>query len=58
MIMIEDQMEINASAHTVWSCLMDFSSYPQRNPLIPLIEGQATTESYLKVRLTSGARRL
>ena len=53
--MIEDQIEIDASAHTVWSCLMDFPSYPQWNPLIPLIEGQAALGSYLKVRLTPPA---
>ncbi len=52
MLTIEDQIEINAPAAVIWDCLMDFTHYPQWNPLIPFIEGTPTPGSSLNIRLT------
>ncbi|MCS6971921.1 MAG: SRPBCC domain-containing protein [Leptospiraceae bacterium] len=38
---IHTEIEIRATADTVWNVLIDFPRYPEWNPLIPRIEGMA-----------------
>ncbi len=52
MLKIETQIEINASAKEVWDCLLDFERYPEWNPLIRFIVGEAKIGTKLHVRIT------
>ncbi len=47
----QTQIHIKASASEVWKVLMDFDSYPQWNPFIKTIEGEAKVGEKLKVNL-------
>ncbi len=48
---LHSEIEIDASAESVWRILTDFSSYPQWNPFIRRISGEAKTGERLEVRL-------
>ncbi|MFC1476914.1 SRPBCC family protein [candidate division KSB1 bacterium] len=48
---IHSLIEIGASAENVWKILMDFPRYPEWNPFITNIEGEAKIDSKLKVKL-------
>ena len=43
------EIEINASAESVWRLLTDFEAYPQWNPFIRSIEGKPEPNSKLKI---------
>ena len=45
---LHTQIHIQASAAHVWSQLMDFASYPQWNPLVKSLQGQAVLGSRLR----------
>ena len=44
-------IEINSSAIAVWSCLLDFKSYPEWNPFIVSLKGKAQLGGRLEVVL-------
>jgi hypothetical protein len=44
------EIEIDTSAARVWEILMDFASYPEWNPFIREISGDARVGSMLRVR--------
>jgi hypothetical protein len=46
---LETKIEINTSAQLVWQILTDFDSYPEWNPFIRKINGEAKTGSRLQV---------
>jgi hypothetical protein len=46
---LETKIEINAPAQLVWQILTDFKSYPEWNPFIRKISGEAKTGSKLQV---------
>lgn len=46
---ISTEIEIFASADRVWQILMDFAAYPQWNPYIREISGEAKVGSKIKV---------
>ena len=48
---LHSQMEINASAQRVWRLLTDSPSYPQWNPFIRRVSGEAKIGERLQVRL-------
>lgn len=48
---IQSQIEINAPAEQVWQILTDFAAFPQWNPFIPRISGEAKRGGSLEVRL-------
>lgn len=45
---LHTQIHIQASAAQVWSQLMDFASYPQWNPFVKSLQGQAVVGSQLR----------
>ena len=50
-------IDIDASPERVWAILMDFGAYPDWNPFIRSIEGDARRDGRLKVRIQpSGGR--
>jgi hypothetical protein len=51
---INTNIIINASAHKVWSILMDFEKYPEWNPFIVSIKGKAELGAKLTVVLRNG----
>ena len=48
---LRTQIEIDARPEVVWEILMDFARYPEWNPFIQSISGDAKVDSRLKVRL-------
>ena len=48
---IRTEIEINAPAEHVWQILMEFPSFPEWNPFIQRIEGEAKQETRLDVFL-------
>ena len=48
---IEVSIEINASAEKVWRVLTDFAGYPEWNPFIIEIEGEAKEGSRLAIKV-------
>ena len=48
---LRSEIEIGAPAERVWRLLTDFPSYPQWNPFITRISGEATTGERLEVRI-------
>ena len=48
---LHSEIEIAASAQRVWDILTDFSSYPQWNPFIRRISGEAKIGERLDVHL-------
>ncbi|MEW6131297.1 MAG: SRPBCC domain-containing protein [Acidobacteriota bacterium] len=48
---IVTQIEINAPAQRVWQILLDFDRYPQWNPFIKNISGEAKAGGRLNVRI-------
>jgi hypothetical protein len=48
---LHSEIEIAASAQRVWDILTDFSSYPQWNPFIRRISGEAKIGERVEVRL-------
>lgn len=48
---IHTEIEINASPEKVWSILMDFEKYPEWNPFVKSISGEAKVGGNLKVVL-------
>jgi uncharacterized protein YndB with AHSA1/START domain len=57
-IELRREIEIDARPEEVWHVLMDFRSYPEWNPFIVSIEGEARPGARLKVRIAppTGAR--
>ena len=54
---LRTEIEIDAPPERVWQVLIDFGAYPQWNPFIRSIEGEAKVGSRLKVRIEPpGAR--
>ncbi|MCP4724533.1 MAG: SRPBCC domain-containing protein, partial [bacterium] len=51
MKMIHSYIEIESSCEDIWNILLDFKSYPDWNPFIKEIQGEAKTGSRLKVSL-------
>lgn len=45
------QIEIEATPDRVWEILTDFAAYPEWNPFIHMIQGQAAVGSKLEVRI-------
>ncbi|MGG5506181.1 MULTISPECIES: SRPBCC family protein [unclassified Myroides] len=45
------QIEIKASAETIWNALLDFDHYYKWNPFISKIEGEAKPGQRLKVKI-------
>jgi len=55
---LSSEIDINASAETVWSILTDFGSFPEWNPFMRKMEGDLKVGGKLKVLLQpSGAKR-
>ncbi len=48
---INTQIQIDAKPQNIWAILMDFENYPQWNPFIRSVSGQAKKGSILKVDL-------
>ena len=48
---LRTQIEIEATPDRVWEILTDFAAYPEWNPFIQTIEGDAATGSKLEVRI-------
>ena len=48
---LRTEIDIDARPEKVWEILMDFESYPDWNPFIRSISGEAKVDSTLKVRL-------
>ena len=48
---LRTEIEIDAGPEVVWEILMDFARYPEWNPFIKSISGDAKVDSRLKVRL-------
>jgi hypothetical protein len=48
---VRTEIEIGASPERVWSVLMDFGSYAERNPFIRRISGEPAVGSQLEVRI-------
>ncbi|WP_269850252.1 SRPBCC domain-containing protein [Methanosarcina horonobensis] len=48
---ISTEIEIFASADRIWQILMDFAAYPQWNPYIKEISGEAKVGSKIKVHM-------
>ena len=48
---LQSDIEINAPAERVWGVLTDFESFPQWNPFITLLKGEAKVGSRLEVRI-------
>jgi hypothetical protein len=48
---LRTEIEINAPAERVWSMLTDFGSFPEWNPFIRRLEGEAKQGAKLEVRL-------
>ena len=54
---LRTEIDIDASPERVWAILMDFGAYPDWNPFIRSIEGDARRDGRLKVRIQpSGGR--
>jgi len=54
---LRSEIDIHASDERVWQLLTDFASYPQWNPFIRRVSGEAKTGARLEVYLQpSGAR--
>lgn len=48
---LQSTIEIAAPAERVWAILTDFGAYPEWNPFIPSIEGDAREGAALNVRI-------
>jgi hypothetical protein len=48
---LHSEIEISAPAGRVWAVLMDFASFPDWNPFIKRLEGEAKEGAALEVRL-------
>ena len=48
---LETELSIDASAHTVWGILDDIAQYPSWNPLVPEIAGRTTVGQVLHLKL-------
>ena len=48
---LRTHIEIEATPERVWEVLTDFAAYPEWNPFIQTIEGQAAPGSNLEVRI-------
>ena len=56
---LRTEIEIDAPPERVWQVLIDFGAYPQWNPFIRSIEGEAKVGSRLKARIEPpGAREM
>jgi hypothetical protein len=54
---LNNELEIHASAEQVWGILTDFASFPEWNPFIHRLSGQAQAGNRLDMRIQpSGAR--
>ncbi|MBU2787890.1 SRPBCC domain-containing protein [Acidithiobacillus sp. VAN18-1] len=53
---IETQIDIAASSATVWSILMDFPAYPQWNPFVRSISGEAILGKRLRASIQPEGR--
>ncbi|HLM33283.1 MAG TPA: SRPBCC domain-containing protein [Gaiellaceae bacterium] len=48
---LRTQIEVEATPERVWEILTDFAAYPEWNPFIQRIEGEAALGSKLEVRI-------
>jgi hypothetical protein len=48
---IERTIDIDASAERVWQVLVDFAHYPDWNPFVTSVSGEAVAGGRLKIRL-------
>lgn len=48
---LHTEIDIDARPEQVWEILMDFADYPEWNPFIKSISGNAAVDSRLKVRI-------
>jgi hypothetical protein len=51
MKMIHSYIEINSSCENIWGILLDFNAYPDWNPFIKEIQGEAKVESKINVQI-------
>jgi hypothetical protein len=51
MKVLNNELEINASAERVWQLLTDFAQFPQWNPFIQRVSGEPTAGAQLKVTI-------
>jgi len=52
MRLLETEIHINARPETVWSILTDFATYPQWNPFITHIRGNAAAGETLEIHVS------
>lgn len=53
---IETHIHISATPETVYKCLLDFDQYPDWNPFVRSIEGEAREGSQLSISLQNGEK--
>lgn len=51
---LETQIVIAASPSEVWAVLLDFAAYPQWNPFLVSVKGEAKTGAYLDNTIKNG----
>ncbi len=54
---IETSISINKDVQTVWNKLMDFNSYPNWNPFVISISGEAIEDHYIKTSIIIGDKK-
>ena len=49
---INEWIEIDATPEEIWNVLLDFESWKEWNPFIPLVEGNLEVGEYLRIKVT------
>lgn len=49
---INEWIDIDAKPEEIWSVILDFESWKEWNPFIPLVEGNLKVGEYLRIKVT------